>query len=90
MATLPTSRKYGKIPSEPVLVFDNKLSDSLSEIGLLTILDVAELLKVSVTGVRRLQQKRDIPFIKVGGSIRFSRNDIQSYLIAQRVEPIGK
>ena len=51
---------------------------------------MAELLKISVSGVRKLQQKRLIPFIKVGGCVRFVKSDIMSYLRKQRVESIGK
>jgi len=58
--------------------------------GLLTLSDVAEILKVSVPTVRRLQQQRKIPFVKVGGSIRFARSDVASYLAARRVRAIGE
>jgi excisionase family DNA binding protein len=64
-------------------------ADSAPEIELLTTAEVAELLKVSVSGVRRLQQARQLPFINVGGSVRFSRRDILSYLERRRVESIG-
>ena len=56
------------------------------EIELLTIKEVAGLLKVSEPTVRRLQQSRSIPFIKVGGCVRFSKGDIISYLQRMRVE----
>ena len=59
-----------------------------SAIQLLTIKEVAELLKVSPTFVRRLQQGRHIPFLKIGGSVRFSKNDIVEYLKKARVESI--
>ena len=58
-------------------------------VELLTIKDVAELLKVSQTSVRRLQQGRHLPFIKVGGSIRFAKTDIFEYLKKGRVEAIS-
>ena len=58
-------------------------------VELLTIKDVAKLLKVSQTSVRRLQQGRHLPFIKVGGSIRFAKTDIFEYLKKMRVEPIN-
>ena len=57
-------------------------------IELLTIKDVAGLLKVSVASVRRLQQGRHLPFIKVGGSVRFAKSDIIEYLKKQRVVAI--
>jgi len=57
-------------------------------IELLTIAEVARLLKISIPTVRRLQQRRLIPFFKVGGSVRFTRSDIVSYLEKKRVETI--
>ena len=80
--------KYAKIKSEPVLLFDNKSTNSHLAIEPLTIPEVAELLRISESGVRRLQQARQLPFIKVGGSVRFSTNDIFSYLERQRVEAV--
>jgi excisionase family DNA binding protein len=58
--------------------------------GLLTIPDVAAILKVSIATVRRLQQQRKLPFIKIGGSIRFERSDVASYVAARRVRAIGE
>jgi len=58
--------------------------------GLLTIVEVAELLKVSVWTIRRLQQQRKIPFVKVGRSIRFSESDLAAYLARRRVGVIGE
>jgi excisionase family DNA binding protein len=57
---------------------------------LLTIPEVAKLLKISASGVRRLQHARHLPFIKVGGSVRFLRRDIVSYLEAYRVRSIDQ
>ena len=54
--------------------------DPNSNAELLTVAEVAEQLKISVSGVRRLQQARQLPFIKVGGSIRFFKSDIFAYL----------
>jgi len=57
---------------------------------LLTIPEVADLLKVSVPTVRRLQQLRQLPFIKVGHSVRFVWSDVASYLEKRRVRAIGQ
>lgn len=57
-------------------------------LGLLTLTEVAELLKISVPTVRRLQQQRKMPFVKVGGRIRFTRSDVASYLEKRRVRSI--
>ena len=63
-------------------------NDSGSINELLTVDDVAEFLKISVPSVRRLQQKRLIPFYKVGGGIRFSMSDLLSYLESNRVDSL--
>jgi len=86
---VPVPPKCASIQSEPVLFFDNKPSGSHQTFELLTIPETAEFLKISETGVRRLQQGRAIPFIKVGGSVRFAKSDIMSYLEKRRVESIG-
>jgi excisionase family DNA binding protein len=54
--------------------------DVAAEIELLTIKEAAEFLKVPVSMVRRLQYGRYVPFIKVGGAIRFNKHDIVEYL----------
>jgi excisionase family DNA binding protein len=64
-------------------------TDSSQTMELLTIAGVAEFLKISKSTARRLQQQRLIPFFKVGGSVRFSKSDLVSYLEKQRVETIG-
>jgi excisionase family DNA binding protein len=58
------------------------------QLGLLTLAEVAELLRISVPTVRRLQQQRKMPFVKVGGRIRFIRSDVASYLEKRRVGSI--
>ena len=62
--------------------------DADPALGLLTIAEVAELLKISIPTLRRLQRQRTIPFIKVGGCVRFRKGDIASYLQQRRVKAI--
>jgi len=76
--------------ADAALLFDNKPNESRPQIALLTIREAAELLTISVSGVRRLQQGRRIPFFKVGGSVRFAKEDLVSYLARQRVGSIGQ
>ena len=63
--------------------------DSDRTIELLTVSETAEFLKISTSGVRRLQTQRCIPFVKVGGSVRFTKGDIIAYVTKNRVEAIG-
>lgn len=67
--------------------FENRLSDSEPE--LLTVTQAAQFLTVSVPTVRRLQAQRNIPFVKVGGSVRFDKRDLVAYVERCRVESIG-
>jgi excisionase family DNA binding protein len=87
-SSMPDGSHYVTMKGEPVLLFDKTSSNSDPAAQLLTVRQAAELLRVSATSVRRLQERRLLAFIKVGGSIRFSMNDIVAYLEKQRVEPI--
>ncbi len=55
------------------------------QIELLTVKEVAKLLQLSVPGVRELQARRQISFIKVGGALRFEKRDIIEYLKRRKV-----
>lgn len=70
------------------LLLDMMSTDPDFKMRLLTIAEVAELLRVSVPSVRRLQQQRLLPFIKVRGSIRFALSDLVAYLESKRVKSV--
>lgn len=53
---------------------------------LLTIDEVAAVLRVSKTSVYRLVDRRKLPFCRVGRGLRFRREDLEAYLQATRVE----
>jgi len=46
----------------------------------LTLRDVAHLLKISERSVYRLAQRAEVPAFKVGGSWRFRREDIDTWI----------
>ena len=54
------------------------------ENALMNTKQVAELLQVSTRQVDVLRQKNALPFIAVGGSIRFDRADVAGWLKSQR------
>ena len=58
-------------------------------VELLTRDEVARLLKISRAGVYRLVEARQLPFYKVGRSLRFARGDVLAYLQHHRVDAIG-
>ena len=51
---------------------------------------LSEILSISKVSVYRLVEKREIPFFKVSGSIRFLLADIEKYLASSRIESIKK
>jgi excisionase family DNA binding protein len=53
--------------------------------SLLTLEEVAGFLRVSKTSVYRLVERRELPFCRVGRTLRFSRTDLEAYLKARRV-----
>ena len=73
--------KYATM-EKPVVLFDNSSTGSIAD-ALLTVPEVASLLKISGTSVRRYQSHMHA--CKVGGSIRFRRTDVLAYLKARRM-----
>lgn len=51
---------------------------------MLTKSDVAKRLKVSTRTINRLMQKKELPYHKVGTSVRFTLADIEEYLTKQK------
>ena len=50
--------------------------------------ELADFLAISKATVYRLVGKRQLPFHKIGGVLRFRKEDIERYLDTGRVEPI--
>jgi hypothetical protein len=74
-------RKRDK-PAKPV-----SIPPSLEKLRLLNEKQVAELTKVSVGKLRNDRNlKRGLPFVRVGGAIRYKVEDVRSYEEANRVE----
>lgn len=47
---------------------------------LLTVEEIAELFQTSTSTIYRWVHKREIPFVKLGGKLRFSPDEIQEYI----------
>lgn len=47
---------------------------------LLTIKEVSNILKISESTLYRWVHKKEIPFVKLGGKLRFSPDAIQEYI----------
>ncbi len=70
---MPTSSSAAKPPTRTLLTLD----------------EVAELLRVSKTSVYRLVERRAIRFFRVSSVLRFDLADVETFLGAGRVEPVG-
>jgi excisionase family DNA binding protein len=55
---------------------------------LVDICEIAEHLGVSVRHVRRLVAERRIPYVKWGNLLRFDPEDISTWLVLRRVDPL--
>lgn len=58
--------------------------------NLITPKELSNLLKIAPGSIYHLVNRRILPFYKVGGSLRFSKADIDKYLESVRIEPIRK
>lgn len=47
---------------------------------LLTINEVSQILKISVPTIYRWVHKKEIPYIKLGGKVRFSDSELQQFI----------
>ena len=52
---------------------------------LLTVEDIAELFQTSTSTIYRWVHKREIPFVKLGGKLRISPDEIQEYITQNSV-----
>jgi excisionase family DNA binding protein len=82
------SNPHASICAGPVSSFDNPSSDPEHFGELLTVAEAATTLRISKSGIRRLQHGRQLPFIKVGGSVRFAKHDLITYLAKNRVRAL--
>ncbi len=55
---------------------------------LLTVEDAAQLLRLKKQTVYALVMKRQLPFVKIGGSLRFSREQLRDYITDHTTRPL--
>lgn len=55
---------------------------------LMNVKQAAAFLTISGPTMRRLQQERFVPFIKVGGSVRFLKRDLRAFINKERTDAI--
>jgi len=52
---------------------------------LLTIKEASEYLGISVKGIYNMVNRRQIPFIKIGGRLRFDKIDLDNWIEKQKI-----
>jgi excisionase family DNA binding protein len=57
-----------------------------SEVGLITVEDAAKFLAVSTSTLYGWVYQRRIPFVKVGGALRFELAELQKFIQANRFQ----
>jgi len=72
------------------LPFNNLMKFDLTTNNFISPEDLADIFKISRSSVYRLIEKRQIPFFKIGGKLRFSQSDVNEYLEKVRVEQMTK
>lgn len=87
VAQKPFRRSCASVTSGPSWFFENP-STGTNPAELLTVAEAAACLNISKTGVRRLQQSRTLPFIKIRGAVRFLASDLAAYVGKQRIGPV--
>lgn len=53
---------------------------------LITLPELAEILRISKNTAYRMVEKRELAFYKVRGTLRFRKSDVEAYLKQARVE----
>ena len=66
------------------------MSTNTIEGGILTIKEIAEYLKVAERTIYRLAAAKQMPAFKIGGSWRFSRQDIDGWIKRQTAEALAE
>jgi excisionase family DNA binding protein len=65
------------------------MSTNTIEGGILTIKEIAGYLKVTERTIYRLAAAKQMPAFKIGGSWRFSRQDIDGWIKQQSMDSLG-
>lgn len=52
---------------------------------LLTKDDVCEKLNIPPGTLRHIMERRELPYVKIGGCVRFSEDDIQDYVMRMKI-----
>jgi excisionase family DNA binding protein len=83
----PWDRREGALDAgEEVVVLERPFVEPRRIACLLTKEDAAEVLKISTDGVDRLVKRGELPAIRIGGLVRFTPDDMEAFISANRQE----
>jgi excisionase family DNA binding protein len=81
--------RFFRIPALPLNNFmKSVINADISSKEFLTPDELAAILAISRATVYRIIARRQIAFIKVGGSLRFRRVDIEKYIESNCINPL--
>ncbi len=63
------------------------LSDAPTTPSVLTVAEVASLLRVTTKTIYALAKRGDLPAFRVGRAVRFRHEDVQGYISSRPVKP---
>lgn len=66
------------------------MNEVLINDNLITPEEVASILRMSKSSIYRIIEKRQIPFYKISGSLRFRKSDIDKYIDDALINTIAK
>lgn len=58
--------------------------------NLITPAELADMLHVSVGHIYRLVARRQVPFVKLGGAVRFRRESIERWISGQEIVTVSQ
>lgn len=76
------------VPRKSPLTIKSSAIDMSTPEPLLTLPEVASLLQISRSTMYRMVEDRQIPFIKVGSLIRFTKANLEAFLHSRHINPI--
>ncbi|MFA7050005.1 MAG: helix-turn-helix domain-containing protein [Patescibacteria group bacterium] len=66
------------------------MSKVLIDDNLITPDELASILRMSKSSIYRIIERREIPFYKISGSLRFKKSDVENYINNSLINAITK
>lgn len=78
------SNNIKQIADRTASVFDNLENNLSGKASFLTVIDLAEYLRVSPKTIRNWVLHKEIPYFKVGRLVRFQQEEVMKWILERR------